>query len=500
MTLTTAARGGDLPIIVSAPQSHVVRVHLRWLGSVPEGWRYLGDQWERSYSDLEWRALSAERVMPWYFLTSNGRLTHGYGVKTLPSAFCFWQVDAEGISLWLDLRNGGSGVQLGNRRLEAAVVTTFQGRDGVSPFRSAQAFCRSLCGHPILPERPVYGWNNWYYTYGQGFSAESIVQDSERVASLSPDASANRPFMLIDMGWGSAPQGAGPMDRSNDRFPDMPGLAAKIKALSVRPGIWVRPLLTAEKLPETWRMPANQVVARSREGLFIIDPSIPEALAHVSKGIQTITGWGYEMIKYDFSTFDILGRWGFQMGPSVTSDNWHFADRGKTTAEVITAFYRAIRKAAGDALLIGCNTVGHLGAGLFELHRIGDDNSGRDWNRTRRMGVNTLAFRMPQHNAFFAADADCVPLTKDVSWEMTRQWLDLLANSGTLLFVSADPAALGVEHKSAIRVAIAAASRPHPPSEPLDWMETAIPGRWSLGDRTATYKWFGEEGVFPFSK
>src|SRR5205823_3248311 len=106
---------------------------------------------------LEWRALSAERVMPWYFLTTNGRLTHGYGVKTLPSAFCFWQVDAEGISLWLDMRNGGSGVRLGDRRVEAAVVTTLQGRDGVSPFRSTQAFCRALCAHPIVPEKPVYG-------------------------------------------------------------------------------------------------------------------------------------------------------------------------------------------------------------------------------------------------------------------------------------------------------------------------------------------------------
>jgi alpha-galactosidase len=91
--LTTAPSGGDLPIIVSAPQSHLIRVHLRWLSSIPDGWRYLGDQWERSYSDLEWRALSAERVMPWYFLTSNGTLTHGYGVKTLPSALCFWQVE-----------------------------------------------------------------------------------------------------------------------------------------------------------------------------------------------------------------------------------------------------------------------------------------------------------------------------------------------------------------------------------------------------------------------
>jgi alpha-galactosidase len=497
--VTTAPHGRELPIIVSAPRSALLRLHLRWLGTVPEGWRYLGDQWERSYGDLEWRGLSAERVMPWYFLATNGKVTNGYGVKTLPSAFCFWQVDAEGISLWLDVQNGGSGVRLGDRALTAAVVTAVQGQDGVSPYRSAQALCRTLCPHPINPEKPVYGFNNWYYTYGKGLSAPDILRDSELVAALSPEASGNRPFMLIDMGWGAAPSGAGPMDHSNERFPDMPGLAAKMKALKVRPGIWVRPLLTAETLAETWRIPANQLGGRKKSALFTIDPSIPEALAHIGKGIHAIRNWGYEMIKYDFSTFDILGRWGFQMGASVTSDGWHFADRSKTTAEVITGLYRAVREAAGSVSLIGCNTVGHLGAGLFELHRIGDDNSGRDWNRTRRMGVNTLGFRMAQHNAFFAADADCVPITKDVPWEMTRQWLDLLANSGTPLFVSADPATLGTEQRNAIRRAMAAASRPQPSGEPLDWMETATPRSWLLGGRPASYKWFGEEGVFPFS-
>ena len=38
-------------------------------------------------------------------------------------------------------------------------------------------------------------------------------------------------------------------------------------------------------------------------------------------------------------------------------------------------------------------------------NRTGDDTSGRIWERTRRMGVNTLAFRLPQHNAFYHIDA-----------------------------------------------------------------------------------------------
>ena len=73
--------------------------------------------------------------------------------------------------------------------------------------------------------------------------------------------------------------------------------------------------------------------------------------------------------------------------------------------------YAAIREAAGPSVVIGCNTIGHLGAGFFELQRTGDDTSGREWERTRKMGVNTMAFRLPQHGTFFAADADCAPIT-----------------------------------------------------------------------------------------
>ena len=53
--------------------------------------------------------------MPWYFLTFDGRHVNGYGVKTLPSAFCFWQLDAEGVTLSIDLRNGGEATELGTR-------------------------------------------------------------------------------------------------------------------------------------------------------------------------------------------------------------------------------------------------------------------------------------------------------------------------------------------------------------------------------------------------
>src|SRR5205823_11246671 len=113
------------------------------------------------------------------------------------------------------------------------------------------------------------------------------------------------------------------------------------------------------------------------------------------------------------------------------------------TAEIILDMYQAIREAAGPMYLIGCNTVSHLSAGLFELYRIGDDTSGEEWDRTRKMGVNTMGFRLVQHNTFYAADGDCVGLTPKVPWAKNEQWLRLLAESGAPLFISAQREAVG---------------------------------------------------------
>jgi alpha-galactosidase len=348
-----------------------------------------------------------------------------------------------------------------------------------------------MCDKPILPAKPLYGSNNWYYAYGRNTSAEASLKDAALMADLMPPNAENRPFVVIDMGWGAARDGAGPVSQTSKTYPDMPRLARQMKDLGVRPGIWTRPTLTTEKQAESWRLPPAG--GRPKGDLITLDPSIPEALAYMAESIAAIRGWGYELIKHDYSTFDLTGRWGFEMGPDLTDRGWHFQNRGKTTAEIILGLYRTIRQSAGDAMLIGCNTIGHLAAGLVEAQRIGDDTSGREWSRTRKMGVNTLAFRMAQHNTFFAADADCVPVTREIPWNLTLQWLDLVARSGTALFVSADPAVVAAEQKPALKAALAAAARTHEPGVPLDWMDTTTPARWRLDGKIVRYDWYEED-------
>ncbi|HUE22207.1 MAG TPA: hypothetical protein VMQ86_11035 [Bryobacteraceae bacterium] len=100
---------------------------------------------------------------------------------------------------------------------------------------------------------------------------------------------------------------------------------------------------------------------------------------------------------------------------------------------------------------------------------------------------------MAQHNRFFAADADCVPLTGGIPWELTRQWLDLVARSGTALFVSVDPAAITAEQRPAVQSALAEAARPHPAGAPLDWMDTTTPEDWRLDGKPVHYNWYKDD-------
>ena len=492
-------REPGVAVSLRAPQTPVKRVRLHWDVALPAGARFLGDHWERAYGDLEWRGLVPERVMPWYFLVWDGCRAHGYGVKTGPAALCYWQADTDGVHLWLDVRCGGDGVMLGDRVLRVADVIFREGTEGETPFAAAGALCRALCDEPRLPEQPVYGANNWYYAYGNS-SHEQILADARLAVDVAPGGS-NRPFMVVDAGWqdfGAHPDRAvwsEGWDAGNARFPDMPGLAAAIREAGARPGIWIRPLIALAGHADTLMLSRPEPRPQDR----FLDPTIPEVLAYVAASFRRLREWGFEMIKHDFSTWDMFGRWGADMAERITCDGWHFQDRSLTSAEIVLDLYGAMREGAGDALIIGCNTIGHLGAGLFEIQRTGDDTSGQEWGRTRKMGVNTLAFRMPQHNTFFAADADCVGLTPKVPWALNRQWLSLLAKSGTVLLVSVDPEAVGAAQRAALKEAFALAATPQPAGEPLDWEETTCPRRWRLSGETVEFDWCDHSGPAPIS-
>ena len=470
--VTTEIIDRKMNVCIAAEDSHPCFIVLRWNDRANKPIRIMGDKWERSFADMEWSSLNGEKFMPWYFMASNGIETVGCGVMVQPNSFVCFQYDASGVTAWFDVRCGSKGVCLQGRTLLAGVVVC-EHYQGITEFQAAKQFCHVMSPNPILPKEPIYGSNNWYYAYGKS-SREEIISDAKLLAELTADIE-NRPYLVVDDGW-QMNSCAGPW-LPNEKFGCMKTLADELKNLGIRPGLWFRPLhdLEAYKQHPQWRF--------QNKGEFeCLDPSNPGVKEYLRNVIRRFRQWGYEIIKHDYSTYDMFERFGFDLnGKVVTSENWSFYDRTKTSAQIVLDFYRLIREEAKDMIVIGCNTFSHFSAGLFELNRIGDDTSGKNWSRTRALGVNTIAFRMCQNDSFYKVDADCVGILEDrIPWKLNKQWLTLLAKSGSPLFVSAQPAALTEEMKRDLKEAFLINAVQDNSVEPLDWLYNNIPQKWLI--------------------
>jgi alpha-galactosidase len=245
LTVETRKGRDGLAVELAAPSAAVKSLRLSWNTSPAPDFLYLGDAWERAYGDLEWQPLDGRRVMPWYFLGSNGRITHGYAVKTGAGALCYWTVTPSNIVLNADVRCGGSGVQLGRRVLGVCTVICRPGRLDETPFAAAREFCGLMCPHPKLPAGPVYGFNDWYCSYGHD-TAEEFLKNAGYMVSLAPKGGA-RPFAVVDDGWETDTEQAKTPELWNRVKPsfsttlDMAQFAKRIQALGAAVARRARP-------------------------------------------------------------------------------------------------------------------------------------------------------------------------------------------------------------------------------------------------------------------
>ena len=472
------ATNGQISVV--APSTPLLWVELRWPADWPDGARVLCDAWERAYGELGWRAVTETPLFsPWYFLVTSAERTDGYGVEVQPNALAGWRLERDALALRLDVSAGGEPVELGSRTLDAVRIVCRRGERGERAFAAGRAFCRLMCPNPRLPKEPVYGYNDWYCAYGEN-TATNFLLDAAYVSDCAKGL-ANRPYVVMDDGW----QENAPSAMQARFGMDMKAFCARIAALGARPGLWYRPF-------RAW--PEVAAARRLRADARYFDPTHPALREEVAADIRRFRGWGFKLVKIDYLTYDITGVWGSAMGaePFSRSRPLNWRSRSRTSCEVMKDLYSVMREAAGDDMIIvGCNAMNHLAAGLFELQRVGNDTSGRDWNWTRDHGVNSLAFRSIQDRTFFVVDADCCGLESAgaVEWRLNRQWLDLLGRSGTALFVSWRRQLADADVRAAIAEAFRNASEWRKTAEPVDWEECRFPVRWRTADGEKTYTW-----------
>lgn len=475
----TIINGNTLDLYVTATNDKLKYIELEWNFHSNENIYVLGDAWERSYGELEFKKLkNVDRYMPWYFIATDKTSSFCFGVKTQPNAFVSFMYSVDGIKALVDCRNGGCGVELGGRKLKLATFV-YKKYDSDDVYASLCDYCKTLCDNPILPKERVYGGNNWYYAYGKS-SYEQIISDAKFQVELA-NGIENKPFEVIDDCW-QIYSCEGPW-LPNEKFGDMKKLADEIREVGARPGIWARLLHNRDEVL-TEEMRIFQKGKRK-----YLDPTHPEVQKYIKADIERIKGWGYELLKHDFTTADLFGDWGPDLNETITKiDGWSFYDKTKTNAEIVLDLYRLIKETAGDMYVIGCNTIPHLCAGLVEINRTGNDTSGREYEATKKNGVNTLAFRLAQNEAFYMCDADCVGILEDyIPWEKNKQWLHVLSYSNTPLFVSCTDK-VTEEQKKDLTEAYRVYQDTHS-FKPVDIYENPIPSEWKIDNETVKYNW-----------
>ena len=477
--------GNACKIVIHPSGRGIKRVKLRWRGDMSDVILTLGDEYERiERFNCHWGGLEPRKNMPWYFHAYDGEKLNCFGVKTGPNAFCTFNCDAFGITLWLDVRSGGAGVQL-KEDLTAAYVVCREGKIGETPYDSAVQFCKMMCEKPVLPKEPVFGVNNWYWAYGN-ITHDSVMEETKYLKSMCRDTVCD-PYMIIDDGWqrirffgnGNNFNG-GPWDIFSPGFPSMEDTAHKIKEMGAKPGIWFRPLKTSLQVPEE----AISKTVYKDTGLSL-DPTHPFVKELVATDVKRIRSWGFELIKHDFSTMDILT----DRMPQPDGDR-RLYDSSMTNCEAIRRLYMLIQESADGAEIIGCNTVNHLVAGIHSVQRAGNDTSGVNFELTRADGVHSL-LRMPQNGTFFAHDPDCAAFTDMVPADVNLDFLELAAVSGAVTLASVTPNILKDNEMAIIREIYKIASQGGWGAVPTDWLGNDEPSHFATPDgKEFIFDWY----------
>lgn len=430
-------------ILIHPGKEPVKFLKLRWHGDFSRVESVLGDEWGRisaTHTPVEWRSVMPWRPLPWFCLVRTGDSVGCYGVKTGCDCFAFFQVDTRGITLFLNLMSGGRGTVV-KESFSACTVTETVSHSSETVYQTAKRFMSMLCDHPVLPKEPIFGVNDWYWAYGN-ISREIVLRERDYLLEMT-DGVKHRPSLVIDDGWQlnrtTQPHSyiGGPFAYANERFGDMRSMAGEIAEKGIRPGIWIRPLLTLGTLPEEAKL-------RSYANGMVMDPSHPYTLERVREDAARIRGWGFEIMKHDFTGNDAFGCEGFSAANFIThglADQRNFYDNTKTTATILKNLYKAIQDGAGDADVIGCSVIGHLSAGIHSIQRVGTDNSGRSFEWTARNGVHSF-IRLPMNDTFFRMDPDCAAFTKEVDAEMNLMFLQLCALTNVTTLASVTPGIL----------------------------------------------------------
>lgn len=280
---------------------------------------------------------------------------------------------------------------------------------------------------------PPSGWCSWYFYY-QEINEDEIKRNARWIADNLKDYGAE--YVQIDDGW----QGVGHGNNNNrdwttidKRFSGgMPQLAAYIKSLGLKPGIWLAPHgqsnpQVVKNNPNVFLLKADGTSASDTwEGNYLVDPSTAESQKYLKNLFSTLRGWGFEYFKIDGQ-------------PVVTREYRNKKALMKNPTDDTDALYRqtlaSIREGIGeDGYLLGCWVVPLEGVGMMNGSRVGADVL-PNWDGFKFALRATMEYYF-LHNVAWYADPDVMIVRSPLPLEQARAWATLQGLTGLATLTS----------------------------------------------------------------
>jgi hypothetical protein len=250
------------------------------------------------------------------------------------------------------------------------------------------------------------GWCDWAYAF-EGITEAEVLANAEFAArELKPFGFE---YIQVDEGfqrWHGDWEG-------NPKFSHgMKWLADRIRALGLKPGIWLAPYVISEpsevfqKHPE-WMLRESddklKQIPASSSGTtrYALDITHPEAAEWLYQLFDTVANkWGYELIKIDFVDWSLL-----------SAERYH--DPTVSRAAAYRKGIEIMRKAIGPKChLLDCGP-GPVSVGMLDSMRIELDQPPVNWNQYFLQSASTapaMAKRYYFHKRAWINDADHVCL------------------------------------------------------------------------------------------
>ena len=280
---------------------------------------------------------------------------------------------------------------------------------------------------------PPSGWCSWYFFY-QEINEGEIKIAAKWIADNLKDYGVQ--YVQIDDGWQGTGHGLGEnrdWSTINNRFPSgMDGLAAYIKSLGLKPGIWLAPhgqsneAVVKNHAGVFLMKPDGTTASSTWEGKFLVDPSAPESQKYLKDLFAKLSSWGYEYFKIDGQPIvvrEYRNKKSFMKNPAEDTD------------ELYRETLRSIRAGIGpDRYLLGCWVVPLEGVGLMNGSRIGADVL-PNWDGFKFAMRATMQYYF-LHNVAWYADPDVFIVRAPLPIEQARAWATLQGLTGQAALMS----------------------------------------------------------------